>query len=119
MWGYVLIAGVLGFLPGIAFGLILVEVYMVFGIAHGYGVDNTGEIALFCFKAGVISAALKAVAHALHFAPVIGQIANSIVAIVFVVILYNIADSHYEHLAKVGRHPDIIQQAPQTQLPKK
>lgn len=115
MWLYALVAGCLGLLPGIAFALILVEVHMIFGIAHGYVIDNAGEIAFFCFKAGAISAALKAAAHALHVVPVIGQVANSIVAIAFVVVLYNIADSHYSHLAEIGRHPDVIPQAPQTQ----
>jgi hypothetical protein len=116
---YILIAAVLGFIPGIAYGLVIMETYMIFDIAHGYGVDNTGEIALFCFKSGVISAVLKTVAHALHLAPVIGQVANSIVAIIFVFVLHNIADSHYQHLARYNKHPDAIPQAPQSQYPKK
>jgi hypothetical protein len=119
MWIYILIAGALGFLPAVSYALILMESWMIFDVAHGYGVDNTGEIVLFCIKSGAISAVLKTVAHALHLAPVIGQIANSIVAIVFVAALYNIADSHYAHLASVNRHPDTIPEAPHTQVPKR
>jgi hypothetical protein len=116
---YILIALVLGFVPGIAYGLILVESYMIFDIAHGYGVDSTGEIVFFCFKAGVVSAVLKTVAHAIHLVPIIGQVANSLVAAVFVFGLYNVADSHYQHLARHNLHPDSIPQVPLYQRPTK
>jgi hypothetical protein len=115
MWVYVVIAGLFGLAPGISYLLILMEAWMIFSIAHSHNVDNTGEIFVFCVYAAVISAVLKSVAHLLHLAPVIGQIANSLVAMVFVFALYNIADSHYAHLERTGRHPDMIQAAPFSQ----
>jgi Na+/H+ antiporter NhaD/arsenite permease-like protein len=114
---YVVVASVLGFLPGVSYLLILIETWMIFSIAHSHHIDNTGEIFLFCVAAGAISATLKTVAHALHLAPVIGQIANSLVAMAFVFALYQVADAHYAHLEQVGRHPDTILQAPQSLWP--
>jgi hypothetical protein len=119
MWIYVLVAGVFGLVPGVAYFLIGMETWMIFSIAHDYNVDNTGEIVFFCIKSGAISAVLKTVAHALHFAPLIGQVANSIVAMLFVFALHSIADSHYAHLSSVGKHPDAIPEAPHSQSPKR
>ena len=110
---YVVIAGVLGLFPGISYFLIIMETWMIFNVAHGYHVDNTGEIAFWCTVSAVVSAVLKTVAHTLHLAPVVGQIANSIVAMLFVAGVYTWADAHYEHLAKTGQHRDTIQVVPQ------
>jgi hypothetical protein len=112
---YILCAGVFGFIPGVAYLLIVMETWMIYSIAHGYGVDNLGEIVFYCGVAGTISFVLKSVAHLLHLAPLIGQIANSIVAMVFVFALYSIADSHYAHLAKTNQHRDAIPQVPSSQ----
>ena len=119
MFIYILIAAVLGFIPFAAYLLVPMEAWMIFDIAHGYGVDNTAEIVFFCIKAGVVSAFLKTVAHLIHLAPVVGQVANSIVAVVFIVALYNVADSHYSHLARENKHPDTIPEAPHSKYPKR
>jgi hypothetical protein len=105
---YTIIAGLLGLIPGIAYFLIILETWMIYSIAHGHHVDNTGEIFTWILISGAISFALKSVAHLLHLAPVVGQIANSAVAVLFVGILYTMADSHYKHLEQTGMHPDAI-----------
>lgn len=112
---YIIIAGALGLFPGISYFLIIMETWMIFNVAHGYQIDNTGEIVFWCTVSAVVSAVLKTVAHTLHLAPVVGQIANSIVAMLFVAGVYTWADSHYQHLARAGKHPDMIPQAPHSQ----
>ena len=100
---YVVIAGILGFFPGVAYALILMESWMIFSIAHSHNFDNVQDIIWYCGVSAVLSAALKSVAHVFHLMPLVGQIGNSVVAMLYVVALYSVAESHYSHVAQTGQ----------------
>ena len=97
---YVGIGALLALIPGVSFVLIAVEVVMVYQIAKSYDVSNLGDLIWFCAKMGVLSFFLKSLATLLHPFPVIGQIANSLVAGGFIYFAYDVADSHYASISR-------------------
>ncbi|RDB07524.1 hypothetical protein [Runella aurantiaca] len=97
---YVVIGALIALFPGASFVLIAVEVVMVYQIAKSYDALNVSDLVWFCTKMVVVSSFLKFLAFWLHGIPVIGQIANSLVAGGFIYFVYDIADSHYLSIAR-------------------
>jgi hypothetical protein len=96
---YALIAGFLGVIPGSPFLLILLDVWIIYEAACRYDVSAFGEIASYLTLATFIGFVLKGFANFLHAIPLVGQLANAIVAGVYTYFLYNVVDTHFSHVA--------------------
>ena len=97
---YVAIGAFVALFPMASFVLIAVEVVMVYQIAKSYDEVHLGDLLWFCSKMVIVSLFLKFLAAWLHFIPLLGQIANSLVAGGFIYFLYDIADSHYKSISR-------------------
>jgi len=99
-WGFIALGALIALVPLASFVLIGLEVVMVYQIAKNYNIINIGDLVWFCSKMILISLFLKFLAAWLHLIPVIGQIANSLVAGAFIYFVYDVADAHYSSLRK-------------------
>jgi hypothetical protein len=97
---YVAIGAVIALFPMVSYVLVAVEVVMIYQIAKSYNAVNILDLVWFCVKMGILSLFLKFLASWLHFIPVIGQIANSLVAGGFIYFVYNLTDSHYSSISR-------------------
>ena len=97
---YVAIGALIALFPMASFVLVAVEVVMVYQIAKSHDAVYIGDISWFCSVMVVVSLVLKFLAAWLHLFPVIGQIANSIVAAAFIYFVYDVADTHYSKLSR-------------------
>jgi hypothetical protein len=97
---YVIIGALIAIFPMASYVLIAVEVVMVYQIAKSYNIVNLGDLLWFCSKMVIISLFLKFLASWLHFIPLVGQVANSLVAGGFIYFVYDIADSHYKSISR-------------------
>ena len=97
---YVVIGALIALFPMASFVLVAVEVIMVYQIAKSYNAVYVGDLVWFCSKMVIISFFLKFLAAWLHFIPLLGQIANSLVASAFIYFVYDIADSHYQSVVR-------------------
>jgi hypothetical protein len=89
------IGGVVAFIPGASFILIPMELIMLYKIATKY---NAFEFFPFIIMAGTlvtISLFLKGLAAFLYPVPVIGELANSLVAFGFIFVVGMLADKYY------------------------
>jgi hypothetical protein len=93
---YVGIGALIALLPLASFALIALEVIMIYQIAKSHDEVHLWEIVWYCSITEAVSFFLKFLALWLHFIPVIGQIANSIVAGGFIFFVYNLTDDHYK-----------------------
>ncbi|MES2937132.1 MAG: hypothetical protein V4864_05600 [Pseudomonadota bacterium] len=96
---YVAIGAFVALFPMASFVLIALEVVMVFQIAKKHNAVHLGDIIWFCSVMVVVSLVLKFIAAWLHFIPLLGQIANSLVAAAFIYFTYEVADAHYAKVA--------------------
>jgi hypothetical protein len=96
---YVGIGAVIALFPMASFALIALEVIMVFQIAKSHDAVHLGDIVWFCSRMVIVSLVLKFLAAWLHLIPIIGQMANSIVAAGFIYFVYEVADAHYKKLS--------------------
>ncbi len=95
-----LIGAVVAFIPGASVILIPMEIFMVYKIANSH---NAFELGLFiAMSVGIvtISVTLKGLALLLDIIPVVGEIANSLVAFMFIVCLGFIAETYYRGKAR-------------------
>ena len=95
---FVGIGAVVALFPMASFVLIALEVIMVFQIAKSHDAVHLGDIVWFCSIMVVVSLVLKFLAAWLHLIPIIGQIANSLVAAGFIYFVYEVADAHYKKI---------------------
>lgn len=73
---------------------------MVYQIAKSYDAVHIGDLVWFCSKMVVLSVVLKFLATWLHIIPLVGQVANSLVAAAFIYFVYDVADSHYASISR-------------------
>ncbi len=97
---YAIIGALVAFLPGASFFLIPLEVWLVYRIAIHHHAYEFGTFITLATGLATISMFLKALAALLHFLPLVGQIANSLVAFGFILILGSVAEQHYEKKAR-------------------
>jgi hypothetical protein len=93
---YIGIGALVALFPMASFVLIALEVIMVFQIAKSHDAVHIGDIIWFCSVMFVVSLFLKFLAAWLNLFPIIGQIANSVVAAGFIYFVYEVADAHYK-----------------------
>jgi hypothetical protein len=89
------IGALVALIPGASFILIPMEVVLIYQIAKKH---DAFELGAFIFMATVImsiSLFLKALASFLHALPIIGQVANSLVAFGFIYAVGTVAEQHY------------------------
>jgi hypothetical protein len=101
-WTFVVIGALVALVPLASFVLVGLEVVMVYQIAKSRNAVYIGDLVWFCSIMTVVSLFLKFLAAWLHLIPVIGQIANSLVAGGFIYFVFDVADSHYSSLAAKG-----------------
>ncbi|WCM28287.1 hypothetical protein NDN01_05020 [Sphingomonas sp. QA11] len=92
---FTVIAAILGFIPGASFILIPMEMYIVYKFANESGRFNLFEFCAFGAALWAVSAILIGFAQILHFIPLIGQVANSIVAGSVMYFVGHAAEKHY------------------------
>ncbi len=92
---FAIIAAVVGFIPGGSFILIPMEMILLWNISHKYGKFHFGEWLGFGEALWTISLVLIGLASILHINPLIGQLANSIVAAGAIYVIGKAAESHY------------------------
>ena len=97
---YVAIGAVIALFPMASYVLIAVEVVMVYQIAKSYDAVRVFDLVWFCTKMGFLSLVLKFLATWLHIIPLVGQVANSLVAGGFIYFVYDVADSHYKSISR-------------------
>jgi len=107
---FALIGAVIGFVPGGSFLMIPMEVYLLYRIMNKHNAFDWmpffGTAAMLCG----ISAVLKGLASLLQALPVIGQIANSLVAFGFIMAFGNLAEQHYSKARRP--QPPAAQKSP-------
>jgi hypothetical protein len=96
---YVGIGAFVALFPMASFVLLALEVVMVYQIAKSHDAVHIGDLAWFCSVMVIISLVLKFLAAWLHLMPIIGQVANSLVAACFIFFAYDVADSHYKKVS--------------------
>jgi hypothetical protein len=96
---YVIIGALAALVPFASYGLIALEVIMVYQIAKSHNVVHLWDIVWFCSIMVTVSFFLSSLAIWMHMIPIIGQIANSIVAGGFIFFVYDLADTHYKKLS--------------------
>ncbi len=97
------IGALIGFIPGGTFLLIPMEMFMLYKIMDSHNAFDLMTFIGLLVPMLTISAFLKGLASFLHAVPVIGQVANSIVAVVFIISLGNLAEQHYAGKAQTPR----------------
>lgn len=108
-WAYAAAGGFIALFPMASFVLLALEVVMVFQIAKKHDKVDVGDLAWFCSIMFVVSLFLKFFAAWLHLFPIIGQFANSLVAIGFILFVYEVADAHYRNLARESSRSESSQ----------
>lgn len=94
------IAGaVVGFIPGGSFILIPMEVYLIYQIARRHNAFEPLPFVAMAAALVTISGFLKGLATFLHALPLIGQVANSVVAGGFILIVGTAAEQYYSRKA--------------------
>jgi hypothetical protein len=96
---FALLGAVVALIPGAAFILIPMELFMLYQIA---GKHNAFEMAPFLGMSAAlvtISVFLKGLATFLHLIPGLGQIANSLVAFGFISVVGTLAEQYYSNRA--------------------
>lgn len=95
IFAFALIGAVVGFIPGGSFLLIPMEVCLLYRIMNKHNAFDWmpffGTAAMLCG----VSAVLKGLASLSQAVPVIGQIANSLVAFGFIMAFGTLAEQHY------------------------
>ncbi|HEX7150427.1 MAG TPA: hypothetical protein VF618_02990 [Thermoanaerobaculia bacterium] len=92
---FALIGVVLGFVPGGSFLLIPLELFLIYRIAESHRAFEFGSFLAMGSAIVVISGFLKGLASLLHAIPGIGQMANSVVAFGFIMIIGTLAERYY------------------------
>lgn len=89
---YAIVGAVVALIPFASFLLVIMELIMLHQIARQHGKNLGGGYA---FGLVAVSGLLKGLATLLHTIPVIGQIANSLVAFGFILLLGKAAESAF------------------------
>ncbi len=97
---YVAIGALVALIPMASFALIGLEVVMIYQIAKSRDAVSVSDLAWFCARIIAMSFFLKILVAWLHFIPVVGQIANSLVAAGFIYFVYNVAEFHYDSISR-------------------
>lgn len=92
---YAIAGAAIGFFPGGTFILIPMEVYLIYRIAKKYNAFDLVPFIVMSAALVTIGGFLKGLAMSLHWLPVIGQLANSIVGGGFILIIGVVAEQHY------------------------
>ncbi len=92
---FAIIGAFLAIIPGASFLLIPLELLMLYLIANKHEVFELGEFLAISAALITISGFLKGLASFLHSVPVLGQLANSLVAGGFILIVGWLAQQHY------------------------
>jgi hypothetical protein len=99
-WRYVAIGAFVALFPFAAFALIGLEVVMVYQIAKKYDAVVVDDLIRFCGIMITVSLFLKFLALWLHLIPIVGQVANSVVAGGFIYFVHDVATTHYSKIGK-------------------
>ncbi len=94
-FGFAAIGAVVAFIPGASFILIPMELLMLYLIADKH---NAFALPSFLAMGAAIvttSAFLKGIATFLHVLPILGQLANSLVAFAFIAVVGSLAEKYY------------------------
>jgi hypothetical protein len=100
VFAFAAIGAVVALIPGGSFVLIPLELIMLYMIADK---NNAFELPPFlAMGAGIatMSAVLKGLASLMHVVPIVGQIANSLVAFGFIVVVGLLAEKYYSGKTK-------------------
>jgi hypothetical protein len=97
VWAFAFIGGFVAFLPipGVSFILIPMEIFLLYKIASRHNAFDFVPLLGFTGLLLTISIVLKGLAAALTAIPLIGWMANSLVAFGFIMTLGHMAESHY------------------------
>lgn len=97
---FAIVGGLIAAVPFASFILIPMEWYLVYTIAQRHRAFELAPFAGVCAAIFTISAFLKGLATFLHFLVGIGQLANMVVAFVFILIIGNLAEKYYAGKAR-------------------
>lgn len=93
---FVIAAAVIGLLPGASFVLIPLELILVYKILDNYKKFDIFKYLGFAAALVTVSTFLKGFSSLLHFMPIVGQFANSIVAASFMYLVGVLLTKHCE-----------------------
>jgi hypothetical protein len=97
---FALIGAVVALFPMASFILIPMEVALLYQIASKYNAFELGPFLAMTAALVTISTLLKGLASILHFIPVFGQVANSLVAFGFISLVGTLAERHYANRSR-------------------
>lgn len=97
---FAIVGAVVAFLPAASFFLIPLELFLIHRIADRYGQFELAPFLAMAAALFTFSAFLKGAASLLHWIPLLGQLANSGIAFVFILIVGNLAESYYQGKAR-------------------
>ncbi len=89
------IGGIIALVPGASFLLITMEVFLIYKIASKHSAFDLIHFLIASAALVTVSIVLKSLASFLHVIPVVGQLANGIVACAFILAVGNLAEEHY------------------------
>lgn len=89
------IGAVVALIPGASFFLIPLELFMLYQIAEKHNAFELPTFLAMCAAIVTTSAFLKGLASFLHAIPIVGQLANSLVAAVFIAVVGLLAEKYY------------------------
>lgn len=98
-FAYAFVAALMGLIPGAALLLILLEIGMFYHICHKHKAPVLGEGLALAGGLIAVSFLLKGLAQFLHVIPILGQMANSLVAFAVVLGLGFIFENYAEKRA--------------------
>jgi hypothetical protein len=97
---FAIVGAFVALIPGASFILIPMELFMVYMIAHRHGAVDFVPFIVMSAAIVTISTFLKGLATFLHVVPVVGQLANSLVALGFILLLGLLAEQFYAARAR-------------------
>ena len=92
---FAMIGAIVGFIPAGSFLLIPMEVFLLYKIISKYNAFHLGEFLGLAAALIGLSTFLKGLATFIHAIPIIGQIGNSLVAFLFIMVFGYMAEQHY------------------------
>jgi hypothetical protein len=100
VFAFASIGAVISLIPGASFILIPLEVYLIYQIATKHNAFEFGPFLAMSAALVTISAFLKGLATFLHAIPLIGQLANSLVAFGFIWFVGLLAEQYYANRSR-------------------
>ncbi len=101
--GFAVAGGLLAFIPGASLLLIPLEVVMLFLIADKHDAFELPPFLAMIPPIIGVSAFLKAIAFVLHALPLVGQVANSLVAAGFISVLGFLGEKYFSYRGGILR----------------